>query len=284
MKIGLIVNPNKPLAKKVILEIIALQKKLGFSILFEKNVKTIISDCPITNDQDLIRRVDLLIALGGDGTLLRAARMVKNKETPIMGINLGGLGFLTMFSANQTKTAITNFLRNKFRLEKRMVLKVLFNPKSGKAKRFYALNDCAINMGPDCRIIEVILHSNNHLICRLVADGVVFSTPTGSTAYSLAAGGPIVFPTMSAIIITPLSPHVLSARPLILPADKTISAQISQRTRVANLLIDGQKRLKLKFGDTVSFTKAEHTVSLVAPIDKSYYEILRTKMKWSERE
>ncbi|MEO0083922.1 MAG: NAD(+)/NADH kinase [candidate division WOR-3 bacterium] len=284
MKIGLIVNPNKPLAKRVIAEIIALQKKLGFSVLFEKNIKFIIADLKISKDNELINQADVLVALGGDGTLLRAARMAKAKEIPIMGINLGGLGFLTMFSANQTKTAITNFLRNKFRLEKRMVLKALFNPKAGKTKKFYALNDCAINMGPDCRIIEVMLHSNNHLICRLVADGVVFSTPTGSTAYSLAAGGPIVFPTMEAIIITPLSPHVLSARPFIMPADKTISAQISQRTKVANLLIDGQKRLKLKFGDTVSFTKAEHTVSLVAPIDKSYYEILRTKMKWSERE
>ncbi|MCX8015666.1 MAG: NAD(+)/NADH kinase [candidate division WOR-3 bacterium] len=283
MKIGLIVNPNKPLAKKVVSEIVALQKKLGFSLLFEKNTRLVVKNCPIVKDRELLKQADLIIALGGDGTLLRAARMVKNKETPIMGINLGGLGFLTMFSANQTKSAITNFLHNKFRLEKRMVLAVSFSHR-GKIKKFYALNDCAINMGPDCRIIEVLLYSNNHLICRLVSDGVVFATPTGSTAYSLAAGGPIVFPTMDAIIITPLSPHVLSARPLIVPADKTISAEISQRTKVANLLIDGQKRFKLKFGDRVSFSKAEHAVCLIAPIDKSYYEILRAKMKWSERE
>jgi NAD+ kinase len=232
----------------------------------------------IATDKEILNSADLIIALGGDGTLLRTARLVGNKEIPIMGVNLGGLGFLTEFAGSEVESAVSDFLNDKYREEKRMVLLVSY-----KKDKFYALNDCAINMGPDGRVIELILSRDSTFICKLIADGVVIATPTGSTAYSLAAGGPIAFPTMEAILITPLCPHILSARPLVAPASDTLTLELGMRTEQAILVIDGQERRVLKFGEKVRVSKADYYIRLIAPKKKSYYEILRTKMKWSER-
>ncbi len=279
MKIGLIANPQKPLAKKVVFEIIDYLKKNQITPLLEKSTaeKLKLSKYAV-KEQEIVNLADLVIALGGDGTLLKTARIIKSKEIPIMGINLGGLGFLTMFSADQAKIAVADFINKNCREEERMVLAVSY-----KKERFFALNDCAINMGSDCRVIEIILSSDGKFICKLVADGVVTSTPTGSTAYSLAAGGPIVYPTMESILITPLSPHVLSARPLVVPSTEIITMELSERTEQAILTIDGQEQRNLKSNEKIILTKADYSIRLVAPKNKSYYEILRTKMKWSER-
>ncbi|MCX7785641.1 MAG: NAD(+)/NADH kinase [candidate division WOR-3 bacterium] len=279
MKIGLIVNPEKPLAQKVIPELIDFLMENKITPLIESvSAKALKLSKFSVSDSKLIRSSQLIIALGGDGTLLRAARMVGNRKIPIMGVNLGGLGFLTEFSTNELKTAITDYLNKNYREENRMVLKVTHNKRS-----FYVLNDCAVNMGPDCRVIEVMLSTNHNFICKLVADGVVVATPTGSTAYSLAAGGPIVFPTMEAILITPLSPHSLSGRPLIVPATEAITLELGPKSSKAILNLDGQTRRLLKTGEKVIFSKANYYIRLIAPKNKSYYQILRTKMKWSER-
>lgn len=279
MKIGLIVNLQKPLAKKVVTELIAYCKKQEIIPMLEEPVAAALKQTRYAvKTKDLIDSAELLIALGGDGTLLKTARLVGLKEKPIMGINLGGLGFLTMFSQEQVKSAITAFLDKNYREEERMVLEVVY-----KKEKFFCFNDCAINMGSACRVVDIILSSNNNFICKLVADGVVVATPTGSTAYSLAAGGPIVFPTMDAILITPLSPHILSGRPLIVPASESISLQLSDHSEPAVLTLDGQEQRPLKPGEKTTVTKAGYSIHLIAPKTKSYYEILRTKMKWSER-
>lgn len=279
MKIGLIVNPQKPLAKKVVIELIAFCKKSGVTPMLEKPVADMLKQSLYAVElKDLVGSAALLIALGGDGTLLKTARLVGSKQIPVMGINLGGLGFLTMFSAEQAKSAITDFLNKNYREEERMVLEIIY-----KKEKFVALNDCAVNMGPDCRVVDIILSSNNHFICKLVADGIVVATPTGSTAYSLAAGGPIVFPVMDAILITPLSPHVLSGRPLIVPSNESITLQLAEYSEPAILTIDGQEQRRLKPNEKIAITKADYSIRLIAPKDKSYYEILRTKMKWGER-
>jgi NAD+ kinase len=280
MKIGLIVNPEKPLAKKIVAELVDYFKKNRITPLLEEPTAEKLKLAKLAaKEKDIISSSEVIVALGGDGTLLKTARMVGGKEIPIMGINLGGLGFLTMFSADEAKTAVADFLNKNCREEERMVLAVTY-----KKEKFYALNDCAINMGSDCRVIEIILSSDHKFICKLVADGVVVATPTGSTAYSLAAGGPIVFPTMEAILITPLSPHVLSGRPLIVPSSEMITLELAERTERAILTIDGQEQRQLKQREKITFTKADYSIRLIAPKNKSYYEILRTKMKWAERE
>jgi NAD+ kinase len=279
MKIGLIVNPQKTLAKDVVNKLIKFLIKKKIKPLLDKYSAQALGLAKYSaTDKDIRSLADLVVALGGDGTLLRSARLVGNKKIPIMGVNLGGLGFLTMFSADQAISAVTDYLNKKYREEERMMLSVRF-----KNEKFFALNDCAINMGPEGRVIEIVLSQDSTFICKLVADGVVVSTPTGSTAYSLAAGGPIVFPTMDAIIITPLSPHILSARPLIAPSTDSITLEISERTDQAILVIDGQERRTLRPGEKVVISKAGFSVRLIAPKTKSYFEILRTKMKWSAR-
>jgi NAD+ kinase len=279
MKIGLIANPEKSLAKTVVSGLIKHLIKKKITPLLEKSAAQVLNQIKFAaSEKEILRSANLIIALGGDGTLLRSARLVASKRIPIMGINLGGLGFLTMFSANEANRAIDGFLNKKFREEKRMLLSVSF-----KKERFFALNDCAINMGLDGRVIEMILSRDSTFICKLIADGVVIATPTGSTAYSLAAGGPITFPTMDAILITPLCPHILSARPLVAPASDMLTLELGTRTDRAMLVIDGQERRELKFGEKVYVSKANHYIHLIAPKHKSYYEILRTKMKWGER-
>ncbi|MEO0075153.1 MAG: NAD(+)/NADH kinase [candidate division WOR-3 bacterium] len=281
MKIGLIVNHQKPLAKKVVKEIINFACKNGIEVMLEEeSAQKLNITRYATKIEDLTKTANLIIALGGDGTLLRTARLIQAKGIPIMGINLGGLGFMTTFSAEESKQALIDFLNKNYREEMRMVLEVTYRQK----EKFFALNDCAINMAEHCRIIEIMLNSNKQHICKLVADGVVVSTPTGSTAYSLAAGGPIVFPTMEAIIITPLSPHVLSARPLIIPSDEIITLQLTKTSENAIVTIDGQEQRPLNPNDKVTITKADFSIRLITPSNKSYYEILRTKMKWTERE
>jgi len=277
MKIGIIANLKKESALKTLDQILNYLAVKEIELLLEIDTANCLK-CRhqgVTSDE-LINSAQLIIALGGDGTLLRAARMVGTKELPILGINLGGLGFLTVFSSDEFKPALDNFLAGKHREELRMVLAVEFG-----LEKFFALNDCSINMGLSCRVIEAIISTDSSYVTRIVADGVVIATPTGSTAYSLAAGGPIVFPTMEAILVTPLSPHALAARPLVLPATETLNLELDRNSEPAILIVDGQERREFKPGMKVSFQKAAHKVRLVAPENKSYYEILRSKMKWS---
>ncbi|MDH5683221.1 MAG: NAD(+)/NADH kinase [candidate division WOR-3 bacterium] len=276
MKIGIIANLKKKSAAKTITELLNHLKRKGLEPLLESGVA---DNLKIGHEgiagSDLAKSAQLVIALGGDGTLLRAARLIGDKGIPIMGVNLGGLGFLTEFSCEELEEALDDFLCAKHREEQRMVLLVKL-----RKERFFALNDCSINMGPSCRVIETIIYTDSSYVTRFIADGVVIATPTGSTAYSLAAGGPIVFPTMEAILITPLCPHALAARPLVMPADETMTVELDKQSEPAILIVDGQERREFLPGEKVIFTKAAHKIRLVAPKNKSYYEILRSKMKW----
>jgi NAD+ kinase len=220
--------------------------------------------------------LDLVVAFGGDGTMLRAARLVRDRDIPLMGVNLGGLGFLTEFSAEEAKAGIAEFCRGAHKEERRMVLTCRCGSKSG-----FALNDIAVNMGPSNRVIELTATVNGILVTRFVGDGVVVATPTGSTAYSLSAGGPVVYPTMDAILLTPLSPHALGSRPLLLPADAQVELTLSRRSESAVLSVDGQERWDVLPDQPVSITRAKFSIRLVTPPDKTYFQILRDKLKWT---
>lgn len=277
MKIGIIANLKKESAIKTINQILNYLVIKEIEPLLETETANILK-CRHQGaaGDELIDSSQLIIALGGDGTLLRAARMVGAKGKPILGINLGGLGFLTEFSNEEFKQALDDFLSGACREEPRMVLSVTYGKEN-----FFALNDCSINMGSSCRVIETIIYSDSNYVTRVVADGIVIATPTGSTAYSLAAGGPIVFPTMEAILITPLCPHALAARPLVLPATETLTIQLDRKSEPAILIVDGQERRDFNPSEQVIIKKANYKIRLVAPKNKSYYEILRRKMKWS---
>ncbi|MCS7258223.1 MAG: NAD(+)/NADH kinase [candidate division WOR-3 bacterium] len=280
MKVGLVVNYKKTNVQKILKELLSYFKTKKIVPLIEKEgaIKLGFNKYSATK-LDLIKQSELILAIGGDGTLLRAAHIVKNHNIPLLGINLGSLGFLTLFSPNDALKAIESFINKECLIEKRMVLEVTLGQK-----KFYALNDCAINMGPSCRVIELVLLSNKSYICRLIGDGVVIATPTGSTAYSLSCGGPIIYPSLEVIVITPISPHILSGRPIVIPSTEHLVVKLVSHNEDAILTVDGQIRKKLSPESEVEIRKAQFNILLVTPSDKSYYDILRTKMKWAERE
>lgn len=220
-------------------------------------------------------RPDYILALGGDGTMLRAVRQAGTEPIPVMGINLGGLGFLTAFQSADLEEALSDLAQGKIRIEERMLLEVRLAEEG-----FLALNDASFNMSSDARVIEVSTFVNGEFLTRFTGDGLICSTPTGSTAYSLAAGGPILYPGMEGIILTPICPHALSARPVVVPAKDKVTVQLGEKNPQALLTVDGQERRQLKTGDRVTISKSGHSARIVMPADVSFFQILRRKMRW----
>lgn len=279
MRIGIVINEKKPNAKSFLEELLRRLKDKRITPLLEKFAMDSlgIGDFPLLT-RDSISQTDLVLALGGDGTLLRTAGMVEDRKVPIMGINLGGLGFLTGFSTEEAFEALDEFLNNQHKEEKRMILKAEVGKES-----FFALNDFTIAMGPSRRIIELILYVGEEYVCKFVADGVIVSTPTGSTAYSLAAGGPILYPVMEAIIVAPICPHALSIRPLIFSKEMKVYIEVGAKGPEVLLTIDGQSQSSLNPGDKVAFSMAGYKIRLVMPKEKPFYTILQRKLKWGTR-
>jgi NAD+ kinase len=276
MHVGLIVNTRKPRAAAFVVGLVRWLESNGHEPLACTAPARLSLGRIACSQRQLVRQAELVVALGGDGTLLRAARLVGRRETPVMGVNMGGLGFLTAFSTREARAGITAFTRGRHQEEARVVLACRYGSRLG-----FALNDCCINMGPSGRVIKVIVHSGGKFVNSFVGDGIVVATPTGSTAYSLAAGGPVVFPTMQAILLTPVAPHALAARPLILPAEAEIELETGTDSGPAVLNLDGQQRWPVRPGRPVRISRADFCVRLVVPGHKSYYRILREKMKWS---
>jgi len=280
MKIGLVINTRRRRASIIPALVRSLSAK-GHTVVAEPAAcRQLGLGCRTATPKGLVAGTDLIIAMGGDGTLLRAAGLVGRGGTPILGINLGELGFLTEFTYQQVREAVAGFIKGEYREEQRMMLEIRHG-----ARTWFALNDATLNMGSSCRAVGIILTVNDHYVTRFVSDGVVIATPTGSTAYSLAAGGPIVFPTLEAILITPLCPHALSARPLVASPDERIGIELgSKNAHDALLTADGRCLGSVESGDRVLIQRAEFKTRLITPRRKSYYEILRNKMKWGGRE
>ena len=276
-RVAFMVNRGKPLATKLVPELVHWLRAAGHvPLLSTGTAKLLRVTAECSPAAKLAERADLVVACGGDGTLLRAARLVGSRDVPIMGVNLGGLGFLTEFSAEEAQSGIEDFCRGTHAEERRMALACTYGSKSG-----FALNDIAVNMGPASRAIELVASCGGALVTRYVGDGVVVATPTGSTAYSLAAGGPVVYPTMQAILLTPLSPHALASRPMILPPDAEVELELSRRSESAALNLDGQERWTIRPGRSLHISRAGFTIRLVTPKGKTYFQILRDKLKWT---
>ncbi len=275
MKVALVVNWNKPLAEKFIPGLIAdlSRKKIGITFIDSPPPKLKIVG---VDHSSKIDDVDLILALGGDGTLLRAVRLTGRKRKPIMGINLGSLGFLTEFSLREARSSILAFFNGSCHIEQRMLIQVKYDCRSS-----FAFNDCAINMGKSGRLIEIAVEYGTTFVNKFAGDGLIIATPTGSTAYSLAAGGPVVYPTLSALVLTPICPHALAARPVVLPVEQPIRLRLTGKSLDAILNLDGQLRWRITPGKPVIISRADFTVPLVVHRKKSYFEILRTKLNWT---
>lgn len=228
--------------------------------------------------------LDLMVVAGGDGTYLRAANLLEGKAIPILGINMGSLGFLTETRVNESYKAILQFLEGKMELQRRSILKLTF-VKGGKSKKFYySLNDAVMERGSDSHLINVGISFEKNLICEVKADGIIVASPTGSTAYNLAAGGPIIFPESEVTAITPINPHSLTMRPLIVPNNKRIYIRLLSKKSSAFLTVDGQRVETVSSADEIVIEKSAHDHLTVREPGHNYFDLLRDKLKFGQRD
>ena len=229
-------------------------------------------------------RSELVVVLGGDGTLISVARLFSSRQVPIVGVNLGSLGFLTEITVEQLYPVLEQCLAGSHRITERMMLDVSVTRGDQEISRCQVLNDAVINKGALARIIELEARVNDDFLTTFKADGLIISTPTGSTGYSLSAGGPIVQPLMKCVLITPICPHTLTNRPIVLSYQSVIRITVkSSFDEMVYLTLDGQVGVELQEGDCIQVSRAETTTALVTSPEKDYFAILRAKLKWGER-
>ena len=284
--VGIISKPRKEDLVGVVPPLLDWLRKRGLEVCYDQETARAISpgdDGGACSREQVAGRVDLLVVLGGDGTLLHAARLLDERNVPVLAINLGGLGFLTSFPLSELYPALELALSGKFRTTERSLLLAEVVRKGQVVERHGALNDAVVNKGALARILDFDLHLDGSYVCSYKADGIIFSTPTGSTAYSLSAGGPILYPVVEALVITPICPHSLTNRPLVIPDTMKIELAVREGEEPAFLTIDGQVGLKLEHDDRVVVTKAKTKLQLVRSTDHTYFEILRNKLKWGAR-
>jgi len=226
---------------------------------------------------------DVIVVLGGDGTLLSVSRHGKGSDVPIIGVNLGSLGFLTETSTEEFAGTLDKVLKGDFNISKRIMLDVRVNRGGDPIFDITILNDAVITKDALARIIDIETYVNEEYLTTYKADGLIVSTPTGSTGYSMAAGGPLIYPSLTNLIVTPICPHTLTNRPIILPESVVIRAVLKSKDEKVILTLDGQVGFPLEYADEVIVKKSSHAVHLVKSSSRGYFEILRTKLKWGER-
>jgi NAD+ kinase len=240
----------------------------------------------VASKEALASDVDMVLVLGGDGTLLSMADRIgeAGSRIPILGVNFGSLGFLTEVTLPELYRSLEAALDGRAQIEERLMLACVTRRGGAQFARAIALNDAVVNKTARSRMIDLSVSVGDEFVTRVKADGLIVATPTGSTAYNLAAGGPIVQPSVDALVLTPIAPHTLTNRPIVIPATSTVRVQPNMQHRdEVFVTFDGQAGFQLEAGDEVSIGRAEHPLRLVKPSTRSYFEILRTKLKWGER-
>ncbi|MDP6134492.1 MAG: NAD(+)/NADH kinase [Candidatus Marinimicrobia bacterium] len=265
-----------------------------YSILKDENVEFLISsdlekntEFEIPNEYiimeflQLVEKCDILFAIGGDGTILSTVRRLEQNMKPIMGIHIGGLGFLSECTEKNLKESINSILNNEYLISQRMLLEVQVSPPNDAIQTLWALNDVVVDHGPSARLLKTEVQVSNHYLNTFEGDGVIFSTPTGSTAYSLSAGGPIIYPSMDSITVTPICPHSLSARPIVLRSTETITMSFPEPYDGISLTVDGQIKILIDDQTQIKIRKAKYSAQIVSLPGNGYFKTLRTKMGWS---
>lgn len=279
-KVGIVANVEKVNIAEFAASLQKWLEDRKIKVSLEANIAAAIGKNGGFKVEDLADHVDLIAVLGGDGTLLRTARYIANRNVPIIGINMGTFGYLTEVNLNETYVALDLVLKGDFLTEKRMMLdvKILRNKKiigSG-----LVLNDVVINRGNLSRIVELETDVDGQYLTTFKSDGLIVSTPTGSTAYSLSAGGPIVFPGKDLIIINPICPHTLTNRPIIFPEKSDLQITLLSKENGATVTLDGQESYRITAGDVMIVRKSKFATRLILSPHRSYGEILRSKLGW----
>lgn len=283
-RVGLVAKPDAAQAQSVILRLLEFFGGRGMTVVLEKETAGLVPSATVAaaRKSDLPGQVDLLIILGGDGTLLSMARAVGDLGVPILGVNLGGLGFLTATTLDEMLPALETLLAGGMEIEERMMLGAVLRRGGQVVGEYIALNDVVITKSAMSRIIDLSVSVGGRHAISYRADGLIISTPTGSTAYNLSAGGPILFPTMDAVVLTPIAPHTLSNRPIAVPGAQRIEVALLVEQDVM-LTMDGQVGVPLRERDVVEVQKASARIRLVRFPQKDFFSVLRTKLKWGER-
>lgn len=234
-------------------------------------------------ERDLAAAVDIIVVFGGDGSFIWVSRMAQGHDVSILGCNLGGLGFLTEFTVDEFFPMMERVLAGDYELEKRDMISCSVVRKDGEREEFTVLNDIVINNGPISKVVDLSIYINEKYVTTFKADGIIFATPTGSTAYSLSAGGPIIFPTLPVITVTPICPHILTNRPIVVPNTKKIRTRVLTDIQNTYLTLDGQVGVPLYLGDEVVLEGSESYVNIIKSPFRDYFSILKTKLMWSGR-
>ncbi len=283
-RIGIVAKPNKPEAGPILHELVTWLGQRGCEAILDREAAAVYAPAgPGLARAEVVGRADLIIVLGGDGTLLSVARLVGPREVPILGVNLGGLGFLTEVTLQELFPTLEAVLKGQFAVSRRMTLSARILRGGEVVESYEALNDVVLTKSAPSRIVDLETHVNGEYVSTFRADGLIVSTPTGSTAYCLSAGGPIIYPTLPALVVIPICPHTLTNRPLVLPDSAVIEIVHSSPLEDIHLTLDGQMGVALRRRDAVSVQRSARTITLVKSPKLNYFELLRTKLKWGER-
>jgi len=282
-RLGIITKPGEPRAGELAAQIAEWAADHEINLFVNDRVKELPPGTFSASAREIADNCDLLVALGGDGTMISTARLVAGRGTPVLGINLGTLGYLTEFAIDEAIPALEFVVRGEYEILQRTMLDWRVLRDGDQVGSGTALNDVVVNKSALARIIDIDCWVGSLYVTGYRADGLIVATPTGSTAYNLAAGGPIIAPGAEAISICPICPHTLTNRPLVLPFDVEIRLQMNTREQEVMLTADGQTGLPLMAGDRVEICKSAKTFNTVCAKDRDYFEILRSKLRWSGR-
>ncbi|REJ77309.1 MAG: NAD(+)/NADH kinase [Acidobacteria bacterium] len=276
---GIVVKPNHREAWASACELADWFEENGVRMVAKPRQEAEIA-APGSDDTEKFREADLIVVLGGDGTMISAARLIGENEPLVLGVNYGGLGYLTEQRIEEMIPAVEAVLAGDYKVERRVMLDAEHIRDGEMLASGRVLNDVVINKSALARIIEIEVELNDLHVNSFRADGLIVSTPTGSTAYNLSAGGPIVYPTMNAVVITPICPFTLTNRPIVMPDDSEINLKLNEGSEDVVLTLDGQIGYEMKALDSVRIRKSEMTFNMVQSPNRNYFDVLRNKLKW----
>lgn len=280
--IGVICKAGRPEPLEILKELIPWLNSKGIETIIDTETASLINTKGCSRSE-IPDKAEMMIVLGGDGTMLNVARLVYEKGIPILGINLGGLGFITEVQREEIYDGIEKTLSGNALIEERIMLTAQIHRHGDRIAEYTVLNDVVINKGALARIIDLETFINKSYVTTFKSDGLIVSTPTGSTAYSLSAGGPVLYPTLDCILLTPICPHTLTNRPIVLPDDVLIEIKLKSFSEDVFLTLDGQVGFNLKIDDIVEIRRSPYKTRLLIPFERDFFQVLRTKLKWGER-
>lgn len=283
-KVGITSKPRKAEIRQIVPPLALWLRERGLEVLMDKETGANTETSASTfSRNEVVSNSDVVVVLGGDGTLLATARAVGPKSVPLLAVNLGGLGFLTVITLDELYPALELVLAGRFHTERRVRIESEVWRNGAVTTSFLALNDVVLNKGAIARVLDFDVWADGRFISTYKSDGLIVSTPTGSTAYSLAAGGPVVVPAVNAFIVTPICAHTLTNRAIVLPDSVMLEIAMKNHQESVYLTLDGQEATAMRSDDRVRLRRSSSFVELIQPPEKTYFEILRQKLKWGER-